>query len=150
MTSDSSKAVDFPVELIDIVKNFQGNLGDLEEVLRPFLKVSRTDLHDNKGLTALEKAELDCLSAFAFNSLVWMWLRTKGLNPKETEVKSELDRVKKSMLKLKEIQDKDKRNKVDQGAAKRLVASGLWKPGEAKKRHPEQPSSNAKRSKWTN
>jgi hypothetical protein len=39
-----------------------------------------------ENLTVLDKAKVDCLSAFALNSLVWMWLRTKGENPKETEV----------------------------------------------------------------
>ena len=37
-------------------------------------------------MTVLDKAKVDCLSAFALNSLVWMWLRTKGVNPKESEV----------------------------------------------------------------
>ena len=63
-------------------------------------------------MSAVDKAKLDCLSAFAVNSLVWVWMRTKGVNPKETEVKAELDRVKKTMAKLKEIQDKEKRQKV--------------------------------------
>jgi len=124
--------------LVETVKSFQGSLEELEEVLGPYLKSSRADLQatdSGGGLTAAEKAKLDCLAAFTLNSLVWVWLRTKGLNPKETEVKGELERVKKSMIKLKEVQDKDKRQKVDQGAAKRLVASGIWNPGEAKKRH---------------
>ena len=41
---------------------------------------------ESKNMSALDKAKLDCLSAFALNSLVWMWLRTKGENPKESEV----------------------------------------------------------------
>ena len=32
----------------------------------------------------------------------------------------------------KEIQDREKRGRVNQGAAKRMVTSGLWKPGEEK------------------
>ena len=117
MTSDSvasASVADFPVELADTIKDFQGSLSDLEAVLRPLLVSSRSDLHggDNSTLTALEKARLDCLSAFAMNSLVWVWMRTKGINPKDTEVKSELDRVKKTMARLKEIQDQEKRGKV--------------------------------------
>ena len=48
------------------------------------------------------------------------------------QVKSELERVKSAMIRLKQIQDKPKRGQVDQAAAKRFVASGLWKPGETK------------------
>ena len=122
MTSDNvssaSSVADFPVELADTIKDFQGSLSDLEAVLRPLLVSSRSDLHggDDSTLTAMEKARLDCLSAFAMNSLVWVWMRTKGINPKDTEVKSELDRVKKTMARLKEIQDQEKRGKVSSGS----------------------------------
>lgn len=42
---------------------------------------------ETRHLTVLDQAKVDCLSAFALNSLVWMWLRTKGQNPKESEVR---------------------------------------------------------------
>jgi len=150
MTSDkdgaSAVAIDFPVELADVIKEFQESLSDLETVLHPLLSSGgRDDLHSEK-MSSVDKAKLDCLSAFAVNSLVWVWMRTKGVNPKETEVKAELDRVKKTMAKLKEIQDKEKRQKVDQGAAKRMVASGLWKPGEAKKRYNQGSNDDGKPS----
>ena len=91
---------------------FQESLSELETVLHPLLSFGgRDDLHSEK-ISSVDKAKLDCLSAFAVNSLVWVWMRTKGVNPKETEVKAELDRVKKTMAKLKEIQDKEKRQKV--------------------------------------
>ena len=91
---------------------FQESLSELETVLHPLLSSGgRDDLHSEK-MSSVDKAKLDCLSAFAVNSLVWVWMRTKGVNPKETEVKAELDRVKKTMAKLKEIQDKEKRQKV--------------------------------------
>jgi exosome complex protein LRP1 len=93
------------------------------------------------------QAKLDCISAFALNSLVWMWLRTNGENPKETGVKTELDRVKASMLRLKEIQDKSKRNPVDAVAAKRLVKGGLWQP---KKRPSDSKNENQERKRSKN
>ena len=43
------------------------------------------------------------------------------------------------MIRLKQIQDKPKRNLVDQGAAKRFVESSLWKPGERKNRQETNP-----------
>ena len=49
------------------------------------------------------------------------------------------------MIRLKQIQDKSKRNLVDQEAAKRFVASSLWKPGEEKVRHQDESSKNLKR-----
>ena len=60
-------------------------------------------------------------------------------------MKLELDRVKASMVQVKTIQDRDKRARVDTEAAKRFVESGIWNPGEAKKRKSEtnQSSSSA-------
>ena len=43
------------------------------------------------------------------------------------------------MIRLKQIQDKPKRNLVDQAAAKRFVESSLWKPGEPKNRQETKP-----------
>ena len=50
------------------------------------------------------------------------------------QVKLELERVKAAMVQVKTIQDRDKRGRVDTQAAKRFVESGIWNPGEAKKR----------------
>ena len=61
------------------------------------------------------------------------------------KVKAELERVKASMIRLKQIQDKPKRNLVDQDAAKRFVASSLWKPGQPKNRHQETENKSKKR-----
>ena len=41
------------------------------------------------------------------------------------------------MNRCKEIKERAKRGKVDKKAAKRMVASGLWKPGQAKIREGE-------------
>ena len=49
------------------------------------------------------------------------------------------------MIRLKQIQDKPKRNLVDQAAAKRFVESSLWKPGEPKIRHSVEESKPKKR-----
>ena len=101
------------------------------------------ELIEKHDLDALSKAKLDCTSAYALTSLVWMWLRTKGENPKAAGVKLELDRVRSSMLRLKEIQDKAKRNPVDAQAAKRLVKGGLWQP---KKRPADQTAADRQKS----
>ena len=83
MTEEKS---DFPAELVETVKSFQANLNEVENVLKPLLDTPLSEIHENKAKTPLDKAKLDCISAFAINSLTWMWLRTQGENPKETEV----------------------------------------------------------------
>jgi len=125
-----SKAEDFPEELTETVKNFHGSVGDLKTKLDLMLSQPRSELYDK--LDPMGKAKMDLVSAYAINSLFWMLLKTMGENPGAADVKKELDRVKEAMMRCKEIQEKAKRGKVDQGAAKRLVASGLWEPGKAK------------------
>ena len=77
---------DFPAEHVETVRNFQTSLAELETVLKELLDVPLSVIHETKATTPLEKAKVDIISAFALNSLTWMWLRTQGANPKETEV----------------------------------------------------------------
>ena len=132
--AEKTPKTDFPSELVAPIKNFQDSLGNIEKKIDPLLSIDYQELAENKNLDSLSKAKLDCTSAFAINSLVWMWLRTRGENPKEVGVPSELERVKKSMVRLKEVQDKAKRVPVDGQAAKRLVKGSLWDHKDANKR----------------
>ena len=79
---------DFPTELVEPVKQFQVSIEKVTKVIDPLLKVALPDQQESHHLNALDKAKLDCLSASALNTLVWMWLRSKGENPKETEVQN--------------------------------------------------------------
>ena len=111
---EKSKKNDFPPELVADTKKFQDSLTSLNKLLDTYESVPLQDLVEQNNLDSVSKAKLDCLSAFALNSLVWMWLRTKGQNPKETGVKAELDRVKACMIRLKEVQDKSRSEKVEE------------------------------------
>lgn len=124
---------DFPAELVAPIKDFQTSLTNVNKVFETLHSQPLQDLKEKAQLDALGKAKIDCTSAFAVNSLVWMWLRATGENPKEAGVTNELERVKKSMLRLKEIQDKAKRVPVDGQAAKRLVKGSLWQAKDKKK-----------------
>ena len=119
---------DFPSELVTPVANVQSSLNNLNKILEVSQKIPLQELTEEKKLGAIDKAKLDCISAFALNTLVWTWVRTLGENPKEAGVKFELDRAKAAMIRLKQIQDKAKRNPVDSQAAKRLVKGSLWTP----------------------
>ena len=125
-----SASEDFPEELTDTVKNFHGSVTELKAQLDLLLETPKEELCGE--LDPLERAKVDLISVYAINSIFWMLLKTQGENPAEAGVKKELDRVKEAMMRCKEIQDKAKRGRVDQGAAKRLVTSGLWNPGEEK------------------
>jgi len=128
MAEEKSQKTDFPSELVGPIKNFQESLNKVGTIFDTFHSEALPDLIAKNELDALSKAKLDCMSAFAVNNLVWMWLKTKGENPKEAGVLAEIDRVKKSMMRLKEITEKSKRIPVDSQAAKRLVKGSLWQP----------------------
>jgi len=147
--AEKSKKTDFPSELVGPIKNFQDSLNKIDKTFAPLLSTTNQELVEKKNLDALSKAKLDCTSAFTINSLVWMWLRTRGENPKEAGVPNELERVKKSMVRLKELQEKAKRVPVDGKAAKRLVKGSLWEPKDSQKRSKNSShfDGNAKKSK---
>jgi len=139
---------DFPEELIETVKRFGSSLENLDTGFEDLLKLNRSELYE--GLDPLTRAKLDIVSLYSVNSLFWMLMKTLGHNPQASDMKTELGRVRGSIARCKEIQDREKRVRVDQGAAKRFVASGLWKPGEKKIRPDEVDSEVQARSEEIN
>jgi len=121
---------DFPEELRDTVKKLEAGLLDLENGFSGLIKQNREEFY--KELDPLSRAKLDLVSLYNINSLVWILIKTLGHNPQVSDVTKELMRVRQVIARCKVIEDKAKRNRVDQGAARRMVASGLWKPGEEK------------------
>lgn len=79
------------------------------------------------NLSMEEKVKYDLFLSYSLTSLYWVYLRTQGEEP-AGHIKSELDRVKKYMDRSKQIHDRKSMPKLDQGAAKRFVKSGLWDP----------------------
>ena len=98
---------DFPEELTDVVKSFHDSLTTVKTQLDLLQTVPRTELYEK--LDPMGRASMDLMSAYTVNSLFWMLLKTMGVNPSETNVKQELDRVKEAMKRCKEIKDKEKR-----------------------------------------
>ena len=106
---------DFPEELTDTVKNFHGSVTELKAQLDILLGTPKEELCGE--LDPLDRAKVDLISVYAINSIFWMLLKTQGENPAEVGVKKELDRVKEAMMRCKEILDKAKRGRVDQGTS---------------------------------
>ncbi|KAG8336013.1 hypothetical protein J6590_054063 [Homalodisca vitripennis] len=77
-------------------------------------------------LSIEEKVKYDLFLSYSLTSLYWIYLRTQGEDP--SQVKSELDRVKKYMDKSKQIHDRKSMPRIDKAAASRFVRSGLWDP----------------------
>lgn len=54
-------------------------------------------------LTLKEKTDYDLFMAYTLNTLYWLYLRTKGIDPNRDEVKNQLNRVKSYMIKAKQV-----------------------------------------------
>ncbi|KAI4458636.1 wd repeat protein [Holotrichia oblita] len=100
--------------------NLHSNIDEIEKVINTAL-----NKFDYEKLTPIEKVNYDLFNAYALNILCWMYLRTKGQDPNKTDIKGELVRIKNYMLKLKAVQDKDLRPKVDKPAAQRFIKHGI-------------------------
>ncbi|XP_012675323.2 nuclear nucleic acid-binding protein C1D [Clupea harengus] len=119
---------DYPTEIEEYLTGFDTSLGSVNDVVKKLMASSKNE----QKLDPLEQAKLDLMSAYAMNSLFWMYLVTQGINPKEHGIKQELERIRTHMNKVKEITDKKKAARLDKGAAGRFVRNALWQPDEHK------------------
>ncbi|XP_015605006.1 nuclear nucleic acid-binding protein C1D [Cephus cinctus] len=100
--------------------------GNASENIQNFLKLSNDPkLYDK--LSNSEKIQYNLLMSFSINSLFWMYLRAEGIDPTKHEIKSENDRLKQSMARAKQINDKNTiMPRVNRDVAQRFIRSGLW------------------------
>lgn len=108
----------------------ENSLNELETFLSRLDSVSYTALHEN--LEPLDQARFDLTAAYTLNSLMWAYLRTRGVDPKQTQLKSELERVKSYMDKLKAVVDRQSAARIDKQATTRLMRNALWQQAHSK------------------
>ncbi|XP_059421543.1 nuclear nucleic acid-binding protein C1D [Carassius carassius] len=129
--ADDGPAEDYPTEIEENLNDFESSLSTVQNMVQTLASVSRSD--NLLKLDPLDQAKLDLMSAYALNSMFWMYLVTQGVNPKDHAIKQELDRIRTYMNKVKEITDKRKAARLDKDAASRFVRNALW-DAEDKKR----------------
>lgn len=136
MAAQISEEPELPEEVTESLETFHEALGKVEDTFKPLLETSVDDLKEK--MNPLQSAKLDLVVAYSINSMFWMYLTTQGVNPRQHPVKSELDRIKKYMGKVKEATEKKEASlRLDKGAAKRFVKSALWQPDAGKGKTPE-------------
>ncbi|XP_072032228.1 nuclear nucleic acid-binding protein C1D-like [Amphiura filiformis] len=146
-SGEKESAENYPKEIAASLKAFQSSLEDVDEVLAPLMNASMPEIHNQ--LTPLDRAKLDLVSAYAINSLFWVYLGTQGINPREHAIRHELGRIQKYMKRAQEISDKPKAPRVDKDAAKRFIKHSIPnQPGDKatrKRKADEQGQGSAKR-----
>ncbi|XP_022081459.1 nuclear nucleic acid-binding protein C1D-like [Acanthaster planci] len=130
--SSDFEAEKYPREIANNLRAFQDSLTEVEKALAPLKKASLGDVHNK--LQTLDRAKLELVSAYAINSMFWMYLCTQGVNPRDHPIKHELGRIQKYMNRVKEIMDKENAAKLDKGAAKRFVKAALYDAAEEKRK----------------
>lgn len=149
---------EFPIEVRSQMKEFQELMTHLKKSLQPLME-NYADIEARIKDNPLESARVDLTTVYAINSLFWgechpekwtqtqniqcadknspchtVYLITKGENPKEHDVTREIARLKASMTRFKELQNRSdtlqqRTMVVDTAAASRLVRGALWTPG---------------------
>lgn len=106
----------------------------LKQFREAVLKVEdRIDLANDPAiyekLSNNDKIKYNLLMSYGLNSLFWMYLRAEGIDPTKHQIKNENDRLKKSMVRAKQINDRNTlMPRVNKNAAKRFVRNSLWQP----------------------
>ena len=117
-------AEDFPPELENACKNFEGSMLNVEKCLQPILKNERS--RTTRGLSTLDTAKMDLVSIYAMNSLYWSYLIMHGIDPKNHPIKQELDRIQTYMKRIEIIKNKENAPKLAKDAAKRFVRNAMF------------------------
>ncbi|KAF8527675.1 Sas10/Utp3/C1D family-domain-containing protein [Gautieria morchelliformis] len=106
---------------MDSLLSMERSLDSLEEALEPLLNTSLSQTLSELDL--LQKAKLQVLLPYVVNDLVFIYLRTRGINPKTHPVVKELDRIKQYFDKIKKAEEPEEKRRfaVDQGAATRFI-----------------------------
>ncbi|XP_008427079.1 nuclear nucleic acid-binding protein C1D [Poecilia reticulata] len=141
--AEGATTEDYPQEIDEQLTTFDSSVNAVKTMLEKLMSMSRNDLLQK--LDPLEQAKLDLMSVYTLNSLFWMYLVTKGINPREHGIKQELERIRTYMNRVKEITDKKKAARLDKGAASRFLRNALFDPDdkELKKAASKKPADAA-------
>lgn len=87
--------------------------------------VSDPSLFDK--LSNTEKIKYNLLLSYSLNTLFWMYLRSEGIDPSKHRIKLENERLKRAMVRAKQISDKNTlMPRINKDAAKRFMRNSLW------------------------
>ncbi|KAJ3293201.1 DNA-binding protein c1d [Borealophlyctis nickersoniae] len=106
------------------VGNLEAAVGKVEELLKPLL-AAPFDQHASL-LPPLDRAKLDVVVAFALTTLMFAFLKTQGVPPKDHPVRQEIDRIKSYVQKIRGAAGQDNPNmRVDSKVAGRFIHAAL-------------------------
>ncbi|KAK9860922.1 hypothetical protein MYU51_006323 [Penicillium brevicompactum] len=114
-----------PTDLQPVLDQLDDNVDDLEEILQPILAGGL--FKSSNKLPVMDKAKLYVMMTYALESLIFSYLRLRGVDAKQHQVFTELTRVKGYFAKIKnlETEPEERPMTLDKGAAGRFIKHGL-------------------------
>ncbi|RJE23213.1 exosome-associated family [Aspergillus sclerotialis] len=112
-------------DLLPLLDQLDYNVDDLEEVLGPLVNQSLAET--SKKLPVLDKAKLNVLTTYALESLIYSYLKLRGVDAKQHPVFRELTRVRQYFDKIKalETEPEERPMTLNKQAAGRFIKHGL-------------------------
>ncbi|KAI0316487.1 hypothetical protein OF83DRAFT_1126444 [Amylostereum chailletii] len=98
-------------------------LDDLEKELEPLF--AQTLPETVLRLDTIQQAKLQVVLPYLVYDLVFIYLKTRGLDPKSHPVLAELDRIKQYFEKIKSAEQPDQRAPIDKDAASRFIKHAI-------------------------
>ncbi|KAF2885247.1 hypothetical protein ILUMI_20913 [Ignelater luminosus] len=120
------------------ITNLHNSVDNIEKILDFALN---SDVYEK--LNTEDKVNYNLFMGYTLNTLFWLYLRTKGVDPNKSEVKDQLNRIRQYMVKSKEAHDRNTiRPTIKQDVARRFIKHGIQHSEK-----PEMQSSPNKRQK---
>ncbi|KAI0364081.1 C1D-domain-containing protein [Pilatotrama ljubarskyi] len=111
-------------KLLAKLDSLNDSLDDLEEKLEPLL--AQTLPESLLPLETIQQVKLNVAIPYLVYDLIFIYLKTRGIDPKTHPVVAELDRVRQYFDKIKNAEDPEKRkNAVDKAAANRFIKHAI-------------------------
>ncbi|RDX51191.1 C1D-domain-containing protein [Lentinus brumalis] len=111
-------------KLLVRLANLNDSLDDLEDQLEPLL--SQTLPESLLPLETIQQVKLNVAIPYLVYDLIFIYLKTRGIDPKTHPVVAELDRVRQYFDKIKNAEDPEKRKTaVDKAAANRFIKHAI-------------------------
>ncbi|KAI5124123.1 hypothetical protein M0805_000936 [Coniferiporia weirii] len=112
-------------KLLSRVNTLSSSLDELEAKLEPLF--SQPLAETTASLDVLQQAKIHVVLPYLINDLIFIYLRTRGVDPKTHPVVAELDRVRNYFAKIQGAEDVGKRKTsgIDRAAAERFIKHAI-------------------------
>ncbi|TBU49288.1 hypothetical protein BD309DRAFT_947740 [Dichomitus squalens] len=121
------------------------SLDDLEDKLEPLL--AQTLPESLLPLETIQQVKLNVALPYLVYDLIFIYLKTRGIDPKSHPVAAELNRVRQYFDKIKNAEDPEKRKTaVDKAAANRFIKHAIAQVKDQEQRTPGEVQSDSRSS----